>query len=114
LVTLTDASFDEEVLKNRQPVLVEFYADWSGTHHINTPNLIELKDIYGSRIKFCMVNMDNHKKLVKKYGIGNVSTILLFKNGQLMDCIVGMIPKTLIAQKLDVLLEPEKESLQTI
>jgi thioredoxin 1 len=112
LITLTDASFDEEVLKNRQPVLVEFYAFWSGTHHIITPSLRELSVRYGSRMKFCMVDVSNHKVLSEKYDIWNIPTIVLFKNGHPVDYIVGIIPKTVMVQKLDVLLEPEKK-LQT-
>jgi len=105
LINLTDLSFGDEVLKSRQLVLVEFYADWSGTHHIISPGLMELNDKYGARVKFCMVDV-NHRVLSEKYGIWNVPTIVFFKNGHPVDYIIGLVPKTVIAQKLDVLLGP--------
>jgi thioredoxin 1 len=105
MLILTDVGFRDEVLKSRQLVLVEFYTDWSGSHHIISPGLMELSDIYESRVKFCMVDVGNHKVLSEKYGIWNVPTIVLFKNGNPVDYIVGLVPKTVIAQKLNVLLK---------
>ncbi len=105
MITLTNASFGDEVLKSRQPVLVEFYADWSGAHHIISPGLMELNDRYGSRVKFCMIDVSNHRVLSEKYGIWNIPTIVLFRDGHPMDFIIGLVPKIVIAQKLDVLLK---------
>jgi thioredoxin 1 len=107
MITLTNISFGDEVLKSRQLVLVEFYADWSGTHHIISPGLMELNDGYESRVKFCMVDVGNHKELSEKYGIWNVPTIVFFKNGNPVDYIVGLVPKIVIAEKLDALLESQ-------
>jgi thioredoxin 1 len=106
MITLTNLSFGDEVLKSTQLVLVEFYADWSGAHHIIIPGLMELKDRYGSRVKFCMLDVGNHKVLSEKYGIWNIPTIVFFRNGDPVDYIVGLVPKIAIAEKLDVLLEP--------
>lgn len=105
MITLTNVSFGDEVLKSKQLVLVEFYTDWSGGHHIISPGLMELNDKYGSRVKFCMIDVGSHKVLSEKYGIWNIPTIVLFKNGHPVDYIVGLVPKIVIAQKLDFLLE---------
>jgi len=113
MLILTDVSFGDKVLKSRQLVLVEFYTDWSGVHHIISPGLMELSDIYKSRAKFCRMDVSNNKVLSEKYGVWKIPTIIFFKNGNPVDYIVGLVPKIVIAQKLDVLLESEKEPLQT-
>jgi thioredoxin 1 len=105
MITLTNVNFGDEVLKSLQLVLVEFYTGWSGGHHIISPGLMELKDKYQSRVKFCMIDVGNHKMLSEKYGIWNIPTIVFFKNGNPVDYIVGLVPKIVIAQKLDFLLE---------
>ncbi len=103
-ITLTDANFQEEVVKSRQPVLVEFFSAWSGLHHIMAPGLEEIAEKYGKRVKFCRIDVYIYKDLAKQYSIQNVPTILLFRNGQLVDQIAGVTPKAVIAQKLDALL----------
>ena len=103
-ITLTDANFQEEVLDSRQPVLVEFFSAWSGLHHIMAPGLEEMSGKYDTRVKFCRLDVHIYKDLSKQYGIQNLPTILLFKNGQPVDKIVGVTPKAFIAQKLDALL----------
>jgi len=64
MLILTDVSFGDEVLKSSQLVLVEFYTDWSGVHHIISPGLMELSDIYKSRAKFCRIDVGNNKMLI--------------------------------------------------
>jgi len=103
-ITLTDTTFRQEVLKSKQPVLVEFFAEWSGAHHIMAPGLVEMDERYRSHVRFCRIDVDGHKEVAEKYGVQNVPTILLFKDGQVVDQIVGVVPRTLVAQKLDALL----------
>jgi len=105
-ITLTDATFREEVLKSKQPVLVEFLAKWSGPCHIIAPGLREMDERYKSRVKFCRLDVDGHTDTARQYGVHGVPTILLFRDGQLMDQITGVVPKTVVAQKLDALLKP--------
>ena len=105
MLILTNVNFGDEVLKSKQLVLVEFYTNWSGVHHIISPGLMELNDIYKSRVKFCRIDVGNHRVLSEKYGIWKIPTIVLFRNGKPVDYIVGLTPKIAIAQKLDVLLE---------
>ncbi len=103
-ITLTDVNFQEEVLESRQPVLVEFFSAWSGLHHIMAPGLEEMAEKYDTRVKFCRLDVHIYRDLSKQYGIQNVPTILLFRNGQPVDQIVDVTPKAVIAQKLDALL----------
>ena len=104
---LTSINFQEEVLESEQPVLVEFYTEWSGRHHIIRPGLQEIDEIYGSHVKFCKINIDKYKQMASEYGVQTVPTILLFKNGQLVDHIIGIAPKIVVAQKLRDLLKLE-------
>ncbi|MFC1712946.1 thioredoxin family protein [Candidatus Poribacteria bacterium] len=108
-VTLTDATFREEVLKSKQPVLVGFLAKWSGPCHIIAPGLRETGERYKSRVKFCKLDMDSQMGMARQYGVYGVPTILLFRGGQLVDHITGVVPRTVISQKLDTLLEPDTD-----
>ena len=103
-ITLTDANFQEEVLKSKQPVLVEFFSAWSGLHHIMAPGLEEMAEKYDTRVKFCRIDVHIYRESAKQYSIQNVPTILLFRNGQVVDQIVDVSPRAIIAQKLDALL----------
>jgi len=106
-ITLNEANFQERVLGSKEPVLVEFFAEWSGAHHIMAPGLIEMDGKYGSYVKFCRIDIDENKDLAMQYGVQSVPTIILFKNGQIIDQLVGVIPRAVIAQKLDDLIELE-------
>ena len=103
-IVLTDANFQEEVLESSQPVLVEFFSAWSGLHHIMAPGLEEMAEKYDTRVKFCRIDVHIYRESAKQYSIQNVPTILLFRNGQVVDQIVDVSPRAIIAQKLDALL----------
>lgn len=105
--SLTDIDFQEEVLESEQPVLVEFYTEWSGRHHIISPGLREMDEMYGAHVKFCRINIDSYEGIANEYGVQTIPTILLFKRGQLVDHIVGIVPKAVVAQRLKILLESE-------
>jgi len=108
-VTLTDETFREEVLKSKQPVLVEFFTKWSGACHVIAPGLRETGERYKSHVKFCKLDMDDHAEMARLYGVHGVPTILLFRDGQLMDHITGVVPKTVVAQKLDILFKSDTD-----
>ena len=109
-ITLTDTTF-REAIESDQYVLVEFFAEWSGAHHIMAPGLAEMDEKYRSRVRFFRIDVDRHKEVAKQYGVQNVPTILLFKDGQAVDQIVGVVPRTFVAQKLDALLGLETLSV---
>ena len=94
-------------MRSKKPVLVEFCADWSGSCHVIAPGLRETNNRYKFPVKFCRLDVDTHAKAAKIYGIQSVPTILLFKDGQLIDHVIGVIPKAVIAQKLDTILESD-------
>lgn len=101
IVTLTDTNFDTEVTKASQPVLVDFWAEWCGPCKMVAPILDELATEYGGKIKIGKVNIDDHQALATQYGIRAIPTLLIFKNGQVIDQVVGLRSKKDFKGKLD-------------
>ena len=101
ILTLTDANFDAEVTKASQPVLVDFWAEWCGPCKMVAPILDELATEYGGKIKIGKVNIDDHQALATQYGIRAIPTLLIFKNGQVVDQVVGLRSKKDFKSKLD-------------
>ena len=108
-IELADADFRKEVLESDQLVVVEFSANWSGLCQIIAPVIEEMALKFRTRVKFCIIDMDDAGDIAKAYGIGKIPTILFFKEGQVVDHIVGAVPKAQIAQKLDELLQIKQE-----
>ena len=101
IMTLTDGNFDQEVLKSSVPVLVDFWAEWCGPCKMVAPILDELATEYDGKIKIGKVNIDEFQALATEYGIRAIPTLLLFKDGQVADQIVGLRSKRDFTSKLD-------------
>ncbi|GIV42752.1 MAG: thioredoxin [Vicingaceae bacterium] len=101
---LTDANFDENVLKSDKPVVVDFWAVWCGPCRIVAPIIDELAKEYEGKAVVGKVDVDNNPEVSLKFGIRNIPTILFFKNGQVVDKQVGAVPKKVLAEKLEKLL----------
>jgi thioredoxin 1 len=102
---LTDANFEELVIKSGMPVLVDFWAEWCGPCRMITPIVAELAVEYEGKAVIGKVDVDNNPGITAKFGIRNIPTILFFKNGQIADKQVGSVPKQKLAEKLDALLK---------
>jgi thioredoxin 1 len=98
---LTDSNFDELVLNSDKPVLVDFWAEWCGPCRIVGPIVEEIsKDMDGKAV-VGKVDVDSNHSVSMKYGIRNIPTLLIFKNGEVVDKQVGAVPKQVLMQKLE-------------
>lgn len=107
-ILLTDADFRKEVFECEQPVLVEFSAEWCGLCHIIAPVIEEMAVRFRNRVKFCRIDVDRDGDVAARYGIQKSPAILFFKDGQVVDSIIGAAPRKLIEQKIHELLENEE------
>ena len=101
---LTDANFEEQVLKSDKPVLVDFWAEWCGPCRMVGPVVEELSNDYSGKAVVGKVNVDQNPGVAAKYGIRSIPTILFFKNGEVVDKSVGAVPKAALADKLNAAL----------
>lgn len=101
---ITDANFEELVLKADKPVLLDFWAVWCGPCRMVGPLVEEISAEYEGKAVVGKVDVDSNPAVSAKFGIRNIPTILFFKNGEIVDKQVGAVPKQTIAGKLDAIL----------
>lgn len=97
---ITHSEWQTEVLNSPVPVLVDFWAVWCGPCRLIAPIVEELGQQYAGKMKVFKVDVDQEQQLAMQYGIMSIPTLLLFKNGQVVEQIVGALPKGAIEQKL--------------
>ncbi len=104
VVEITDANFEEIVLKSDVPVIIDFWAIWCGPCRMIHPIIEEMSKEYEGKALMVKMDVDAHPATPAKYGIRNIPTLLFFKNGEVADKQVGVVPKKKLVEKLEALL----------
>ncbi|HLT46013.1 MAG TPA: thioredoxin [Rubricoccaceae bacterium] len=102
-VILSDANFEQEVLQSDQPVLVDFWAAWCGPCRVIAPAIEEIATEYEGRAKVGKLDVDHNPQVAMRYGIRSIPSLIFFKDGRPVDQMIGVVPKNVLAQKLEAL-----------
>lgn len=103
-VTITNANFEEEVIKSEIPVLVDFWATWCGPCRMVAPIIAKLAEKYDGKITVGKCDVEENEDLAQEFGIRNIPTILFFKNGEVVDKLVGAVAEAKLDEKFQALL----------
>jgi len=105
LKAVTDATFEQDVLKAPGPVLVDFWAPWCGPCLAVAPVIEKVAQAYQGRVDVVKLNVDENPRTAETYGIRSIPTIALFRQGEVVDGVLGMAPQSFFAEMLDKHLE---------
>jgi thioredoxin 1 len=101
LIHLTDSNFEQEVLKAGKPVLVDFWAPWCGPCRAIGPVVEDLAAVYKNQVIIAKLNIDDNPKTAKTYGVMSIPTFALFKGGNVIEKLIGLVPR----ERLEVLIK---------
>jgi thioredoxin 1 len=98
---LNDANFKQEVLESDLPVLVDFWAEWCMPCRMIAPMIEEIAKEYDGKLKVCKLNVDEAQTTASSYEVMSIPTLIIFKNGEAVDKLVGAVPKSDLVSKID-------------
>jgi len=99
MIIVNDTNFEAEVIKSDIPVIVDFYADWCGPCKMMGPIFEEVAPKFEGKVKFAKLNVDEAQETAGKYGVMSIPTLLTFKNGEIVDTLVGLQDQDTLAEK---------------
>ncbi len=105
-IELSDTNFEEEVLQSELPVLVDFWAPWCAPCHMVAPVVEEIARQYAGRLKVGRLNVDEGRAVAAEYGIMNIPTLAIFKDGKVVERIVGAVPRAQLEAKVTPHISP--------
>lgn len=103
-ITITSANFQAEVINSKEPVLIDFWAEWCGPCRILSPIVDQIAEEYEGKIKVGKVNVDENPELARQYNIVSIPSLMIFKNGRTVSNLIGVQPKINITKELDKIL----------
>jgi len=104
VIDVTDANFEEEVIKSSLPVLVDLWAPWCGPCRMVGPVVEKMSGKYEGQVKFCKVNVDENPKTAAAYKVMSIPTLMFFKGGKAVDTVIGAVPEQVLQPKIESLL----------
>ncbi|MGB2692142.1 MAG: thioredoxin [Thermodesulfobacteriota bacterium] len=110
IIALNDDNFEDEVLNSKTPVLVDFWAEWCGPCRALAPVIEEIAEEYGENLKVGKLNVDENPGAPSAFEIRSIPTLIIFKDGAVVDRAVGALPKNQIADLIDTVLELKKSA----
>jgi thioredoxin 1 len=106
LLTVTSENFEAEVLQSELPVLVDFWAPWCGPCRVISPIVEEMASTYEGKLTVGKLNVDDHPSIAQKYNITGIPALLFFKDGGVANTVVGAVPKAVLQQNVDKVINP--------
>ncbi len=101
VIEINDKTFEEEVLKSNLPVMLDLWAPWCGPCRMVAPVVEKLSGDYQGKVKFCKLNVDQSPDTAAKYHVMSIPTLLFFKDGKVVDTVIGAVPERTLKPKLD-------------
>jgi len=100
-LTITTSNFETEVLQATTPVLIDFWAPWCGPCRLVAPSVEEMATQYAGKLKVGKLNVDDYPAVAQRYGITGIPALLFFEGGQVVDTVVGAVPKATLQKHVD-------------
>jgi len=104
VLDISDQNFEEEVLKSTLPVMIDLWAPWCAPCRMIAPVVDKLAEKYDKRFKFCRLNVDEHQQTASTYRIMSIPTLMFFKDGKVVDTVIGAVSERVLQPKIEELL----------